>query len=119
VCNSLGIIALDEGTDQVRPLLSFALDEGTEDGAKLAVYYFERYRKACNAIGWTDAVTHAESSIAIAKTDCGEGFSISPDGWVKLPCNAYEFHVKNVGEEAPSAINAGMMLADSLMEAFH
>ena len=96
-----------------------ALDEGTEEGVKTAVVYFEKYREISKAIGFGGATAAAESNIAVTKSKYGGGSKVSTEEYLENRRKYYKQFVATFGERDQATIKTGLNLAIVLHNADH
>ena len=108
----LRIIQIEAGA--YNSLGGMSLMEGTEEGARTAVGYFEKCRAIKDEMNDTHGVAVAESNLALARSKyCGK----DPLKELGISQKSYDQQVKNLGEGAIDTIRAGMNLSTSLKNA--
>lgn len=97
---------------------NLALADGTKEGAKKAVGYYEKFRDVCklSANPNENGLPVAESSLAHAKSICDQG-SVKEE--LKKYKKCYYQNVKERGEEALDSIALGLTFAIVLQKAHH
>jgi hypothetical protein len=92
-----------------------ALDEGTEDSARRAVSHFEKYLAVNEAIGNADGIAHAKANIALAKSKYEGGNN--KEELLRASRELYELRVAKSGENNRYTIIAGRSYAINLHKA--
>jgi len=93
--------------------------EGTDEGAQLAVAYFEKSLDICKAEGFASIVDIAEACIARAKAMYEGSNTESHEEMLVKSQAMYKENVKKFGQEATATINDGAVLAIDLYNTFH
>ena len=91
-----------------------AFEEGTTEGAKAAVGYFEKCRDICDAIGVSQCIIIAEANIAQANSMFEGRSKENDEEKLKKYQKMYEQHVKQYGEDSHLSIATGLNLARAL-----
>ena len=90
--------------------------EGTKEGARTAVGYFEKCRDINNSIDDSNGVLAAESNIALAKSEY-EGSKANDEEQLEKSRALYELNVEQYGQEDACTIRNGIDLAIDLSNA--
>ena len=101
-----------------------AFEEGTKEGAKEAMEYYEKSRDMSRAAGWTEGLLTAESNLLNTKFEYKE--NNEEEDWgtleeekLKLSRKRFEHCVKEHGEEDMVTTEAGVNLAIDLYNSDH
>jgi hypothetical protein len=92
-----------------------ALDEGTEESARMAVVYFHKDLNVNEAIGNADGVAVASRGIALAKSKYESGNN--NEELLKASQELYELRIAELGEESEHTICTGNDYALQLVKA--
>lgn len=93
----------------------FAKRDGTKEGAKASVAYFEKCRNLCEEIGETRGVLTAEENLARAKSQYeGSSEGLNNEEELELDRKLYEHDVKNYRQDELCTIRSGIDFALSL-----
>ena len=94
-----------------------AFKEGTNESAKAAVEYFEKYRNICEEIDYAEGVTIAESNVALAKAEFEGRSKENNQELLEKQQKMYKNFAKTHGQEHTATLDAGLNLARELKKA--